>query len=284
MSYQRINGVSLYYETAGSGDPLVLVHGSWGDHDNWAQIVPALSQSFLVVTFDRRGHSQSEAGPGQGSVREDAADLGALIEALGLGAAHVVGNSFGASISLRLAGQRPELFRSLVVHEPPLLDLLRTRPEVRPMLDGFDGRIRPVIELLEASEWQAAAQRFVDTVAFGPGAWDALPQPVRETFVRNGPTYLDETRDPEGLTLDLKTLSAFDKPVLVSAGTESPAFFRPIAETVAEVLPRGSMRVLRGAGHVPHLSHPDEYVESLRAFYAASQAPAFRPASPLRAG
>ena len=100
--------------------PLVLVHGSWDSHHDWDLVVPRLADSFRVLTYDRRGHSESERPTGQESVREDVADLAALIEHLGLAPAWVVGNSFGASIILRLAGERPELFRGLIGHEPPL--------------------------------------------------------------------------------------------------------------------------------------------------------------------
>ena len=61
-----INGVNLHYELIGSGDLLLLVHGSWGDHFEYDQIVPALAERFRVLTYDRRGHSAS--GPATGSV------------------------------------------------------------------------------------------------------------------------------------------------------------------------------------------------------------------------
>ena len=83
-----------------------------------------------MLTYDRRGHSQSERLSGQGSVREDVADLAALIEDLRLAPAWVAGNSFGASITLRLAGERPDLLRGLIAHEPPLLSLLADDPIV----------------------------------------------------------------------------------------------------------------------------------------------------------
>ncbi len=125
MPKDTVNGVQLYWELTGElGDLLVLVHGSWGDHHNWDAVVPGLSRSFRVLTYDRRGHSHSERPAGHGSVREDVADLAALIEHLQLGPAHIAGNSFGGSIVLRLAGERPDLFRSLIVHEPPLFGLL----------------------------------------------------------------------------------------------------------------------------------------------------------------
>ena len=266
MPFEKVNNVQLYYESTGSGEPLVLVHGSWVDHTNWAAVVPPLSESFQVVTFDRRGHSQSETGPGQGSFAEDADDLGALIEQLGLAPAHVVGNSGGAAIALRLAGKRPELFRSLVAHEPPLMALLQGRPEFKPMLEAFNQRIQAVLELLHAGDMEAAARRFVETIAFGPGAWDTLPQPVRDTFVRNAPTFLDEANDPDGLTIDLSSLANFDKPALVTTGTDSAPFFKPIAESVAQALPHSTRHSFDGAGHVPHLSHPRVYVGVVRPF------------------
>jgi pimeloyl-ACP methyl ester carboxylesterase len=276
MSFQRIDNVNLYYERSGRGSPLVLVHGSWGDHNNWAAVTPRLSQSFQVVTFDRRGHSQSETGPNQGSFAEDADDLGALIEELDLAPAHVVGNSAGAIIALRLAAKRPELFRTLVVHEPPLVRLLEGQSDFQPMLEGVNARIRAVVELLQAGEMEAAARSFVETVAFGPGAWDTLPQSIRDTFIRNAPTFLDETNDPEGVTIDLSSLRSFEKPALVTTGTASPPFFGPIAEIVAQALPMSTLRRIDGAGHVPQISHPDLYVELIRDYceHSGGEAPA----------
>ena len=266
MPLATVNSVALYYEITGRGDPLVLVHGSWGDHHNWDTVVPLLSTSFQVMTFDRRGHSQSRTGSGQGSFAEDADDLAGLIEQLGLGPAHVVGNSGGAAIALRLAAQRPDVCRSLVVHEPPLIGLTAGRPEYEAMVDGFYARVGAVVELLRAGQMEAAAERFVETVAFGPGAWRTLPRPIRDTFVRNAPTFLDEINDPDGLTLDLSSLAAFDRPSLVTSGTESPPFFTPIAAAVAEAMPSTTVYTFVGAGHVPHLSHPALYVETVGQF------------------
>jgi pimeloyl-ACP methyl ester carboxylesterase len=57
MAVANVNGVHLYYERSGSGEPLVLVHGSWGDHLVWAAMAPLLAERFDVVSYDRRGHS-----------------------------------------------------------------------------------------------------------------------------------------------------------------------------------------------------------------------------------
>jgi pimeloyl-ACP methyl ester carboxylesterase len=76
MPHITINGVKLFWErTCNSGEPLILVHGSWIDHHTWDPVVPYLSRSFQVFTYDRRGHSQSEWLPSPGSIREDVAGL-----------------------------------------------------------------------------------------------------------------------------------------------------------------------------------------------------------------
>jgi pimeloyl-ACP methyl ester carboxylesterase len=85
MATGNVNGVRLFYELSGTGEiPLVLVHGSWVSHHDWDFVVPSLADSFRVLTYDRRGHSESESLTRQGSIRKDVADLVALIEHLGL--------------------------------------------------------------------------------------------------------------------------------------------------------------------------------------------------------
>jgi pimeloyl-ACP methyl ester carboxylesterase len=260
MPAARINGVELFYELSGSAEPLVLVHGSWGDHHNWDPVVPALAESFQVLAYDRRGHSASERPAGQGSVFEDADDLAGLIDELALAPAHVAGNSGGAAIALHAATRRPDVFRSLIVHEPPLFPLL-SGTEFEAASAEAQRRIDAVVELLEHGDHEGGARLFVDTIAFGPDAWDARLTPrMREVFIANAPTWLDEVRDPDFLEIDLDALAAFDRPALVTSGTDSAPFFGPVADMVAEPLPRSERVTIDGADHVPHISVPDTYV------------------------
>jgi pimeloyl-ACP methyl ester carboxylesterase len=262
----RVNGIELYYELSGSGEPLVLVHGSWGDHHNWDPVVPVLAQSFQVLAYDRRGHSASERPAGQGSVFEDADDLAGLIDELDLSPAHVAGSSFGAVVALRAATRRPEVFRSLIVHEPPLFPLL-AGTEYEPALAQVQQRAGTVVELLESGDQEGAARLFVDTIAFGPEAWDEQLTPqMRDMFVTNAPTFLDEARDPDALQMDLDALEAFDRPALLTSGSESAPFFGPVVDIVARRLRQSERVTIDGADHVPHISVPDRYVELVRRF------------------
>lgn len=266
MPTTTVNGVSVFYECTGAvGEPLVLVHGSWGDHHNWDAVVPALSQTFRVLSYDRRGHGRSERAPGQGLARQDMADLADLITRLDLAPAHIVGHSFGGSVVLRLAAEQPELFRSLIVHEPPLLDLLAGDPTTSPLYAETVRRIQEVAENLERGDLAGAAHRFVDTLAFGPGAWEHLPSPVQQSFIRNAPPFLGQVRDPDAFAIDLTRLARFPHPMLLTQGDHSPPFLPPIMAKLA-AMPRVETRTLAGAGHTPQVSHPTEYAELITDF------------------
>lgn len=267
MPFLRTDGPNLYYEVVGEGEPLVLVHGSWNDHTSWQPAIEAdIRASFRVVSYDRRGHGQSEPGEGPGTRRQDEDDLADLIEALGPAPAHVAGNSFGAATALGLAARRPELFRTLTVHEPPLVAIVDGDPAALEEMGRTRASIGAVLDLLRQGEHERGARLFVEEVAVGPDTWDRLPRSTRETFVHNAPTFLGEQSDPDWATLDLAALARCEVPVLLSGGTESPAWLSTVLDHLAAALPRARRQRLEGAGHIPHVTHPQEYVAALTGF------------------
>jgi pimeloyl-ACP methyl ester carboxylesterase len=262
MPVSIINGIRIYSEWQGEGAPVVLVHGSWGDHHSWDPVVPGFGQAFRTLTYDRRGHSRSERLTSQGSIEEDVADLAQLISSQRVAPAHIIGNSFGGSIVLRLAATRPDLFASLTVHEPPLIGLLGNDPG----LPAVQQRLEAVILTLQSGRTELGAQQFVETVALGPGMWDKLPPAIRQSFVVNAPTWLDEMNDQGAFVLDLGRLAAFDRPALISRGDQSPPFFGTILDKIGDALPHARRHTFNGAGHVPHLTHPDDFVSIVGGF------------------
>lgn len=264
MPLVEVSGLRLSVEESGSGDPLVLVHGSWDERHVWALIEDDLAQRFRVITYDRRGHGGSEDGAEPGSRREDEDDLGDLITTLGLAPAHVVANSFGASIALGLAARRPELFRTLFAHEPPLISLAADDPTVAQVGEA----IGPVLGLIERGETETAAREFVEKIALGPGAWQMIPEDERASMAAHAHTFADEQRDPAWAEIDLDGLSAVAFPVLFTQGDQSPPFFSEVIARLREAIDSAEVRTLPGAGHVPHMTHPGEYVSVISEFAA----------------
>jgi pimeloyl-ACP methyl ester carboxylesterase len=254
----RINGVDLYVEpAAGDGEPVVLVHGGWTDHGTWAALVPALARSFRVVTYDRRGHSRSERGPTPPPRRLHEDDLAALIEALGEGPVHLVGSSYGAAIALALAGRRPELVHSVVAHEPLLIDLVPAPAAAAAM--------QSVATQLAAGDVERGTRRFFEDVALGPGGWEKVPEPIQRAAVGNAQTYVDMYEDPHWAALDVARVRRFPGPIVVTRGDSGPAWLPYVALGVAERIGRES-RVIAGAGHSPHLTHPDPFAALIADF------------------
>ena len=199
-------------------------------------------------------------------MHEDVADLAHLLGHLELVPAWVVANSFGASISLRLASEHPEFFRGLIAHEPPLFSLLANDPGLAPMLEDVQRKIRAVTKRIASGDHTGATEQFVETVALGPGSWKMLPLDIQQRIIENAPTFLDESNDPEQIAFDLEWISGFSKPVLLTLGDQSPPTFAPVVMRLSGALPDAEVLTLPGAGHVPHTTHPDAYVEAIIEF------------------
>ncbi|WP_327280474.1 MULTISPECIES: alpha/beta hydrolase [unclassified Streptomyces] len=267
MAQLRADGVKLSYERSGAGEPLVLVHGSWTDHRSWQPAIEAgLEASFTVVAYDRRGHGGSDSVPGQSTRVQDEDDLAALIEGLGDVPAHVAGNSFGASIVLGLAARRPELFRSVIVHEPPLIGVVADDPVLLAGLQPTMTSIDAVMDHLRRGEDGPGARLFVEEIAMGPGTWDQLPTDMQETFVAHAQTWLDEQSDPDWASLDVRGLASCTVPVMLSRGTESPEWFSAVLDRLALAMPQARRNTFEGAGHIPHVTHPGEYAAAVTRF------------------
>jgi pimeloyl-ACP methyl ester carboxylesterase len=270
MSVLAVNDVAVHYDRAGAGPPLVLVHGSWGDRTGWAFAAPTLAQKFDLVTYDRRGHT-SGVEPG-GSVHDDASDLEALIDTLDLGPAHIATNSHGGNVAMRLAARRPELFRSLNMHEPPTVALIANDPAHGELLQRLGGSLAGVVAKADSGDHEGAARQFVEEVAFGPGAWDELPPEARAVFVRNAGTFVAEQQDPDAFAANLQALAVFDRPLQLTYGDQSPPMFEPIIDALAAALPQAKRTLLSGAGHVPQLTEPEGYAQIVTEFALAADA------------
>jgi pimeloyl-ACP methyl ester carboxylesterase len=224
-------------------------------------VVPALAESYRVLVYDRRGHSRSDAPAVQGSLDEDADDLAALVELLGLAPVHVVANSVGGIIALRLVGRRPDLFRSLSCHEPPLWALLENDTASRGTLERTTASVDSVGERIADGDREGAARQFVEEVTAGPGAWELLPAQLKETMVSNAETFLDELRDPTQARVDERMLAQIPLTVRLTQGAESPPVFGRVIDRLEQLIPHVVRVTFPGAAHVPHATVPDDFVE-----------------------
>jgi pimeloyl-ACP methyl ester carboxylesterase len=156
-------------------------------------------------------------------------------------------------------------------HEPPLLAIVADDPELQSLMHDVQAKVQSVLELLEGGDIASGTRQFVENVALGPGMWEQLPEQARDVMMNNASTFLDEQRDPEWATLGLTALADFPRPVLLTQGDRSPRWFIKIIEALAQAAEHAEVSTIAGAGHVPHASHPVEYVAMLTYFVQRSR-------------
>ncbi|MBE2202552.1 MAG: alpha/beta fold hydrolase [Anaerolinea sp.] len=115
MPTTTANGINMYYETHGSGAPLLLISGLGYNQWQWHKMVPGLAEQFQVITFDNRGVGQTDKPAGPYSAALLAADAVGLLQALGIERAHVMGHSMGGFIAQEMALSYPEMVDKLIL-------------------------------------------------------------------------------------------------------------------------------------------------------------------------
>ena len=258
MPHISINGNRLVVERGGAGMPIVLVHGSWTGRMVWNTVAGILRERFDVTAYDRLGYNDSDRPDIAYTRRRHEDDLIALIEHLDAGPVALLGNSYGGAISLGVAGRRPDLVTDVAAHEPALIDLADT-PAVREVRATF----LEVGQMIDAGDHEAAAKRFFEEVALGPGAWDIVPDVFRQLAVHNAATFANEKNDPRWVALDRLGIARYTGRILLTQGSESLQWFHDVMDAVGAAIPYAQRRVLEGATHSPHSTHPEQYAALL---------------------
>jgi pimeloyl-ACP methyl ester carboxylesterase len=117
--YASVNGLEMYYEITGSGQPLILLHGGLGASEMFAALVPALAQSRQVITVDLQAHGRTADIDRPLTFAALADDVAALVDELELGQVDLLGYSLGGGVALQTAIRHPEVVRKLVLVSTP---------------------------------------------------------------------------------------------------------------------------------------------------------------------
>ncbi|HSL57147.1 MAG TPA: alpha/beta hydrolase, partial [Acidimicrobiales bacterium] len=239
MDTARVNGTDLAYIERGSGEPVVLVHGTLGDLRSWELQLDALSRDHRVISYSRRYHHPNPCRGDETdySAELHADDLAAFISALGLGSAHVVGNSYGAYTALLLAARHPDRVRTLVLGEPPAFPLLEGHPEGQPLRDDFLADVWvPTGQIMARGEIDHGIRTFVDGL-FGAGAFHQLPGEVLELLRDNACEFAVEASSPEFFT-SFSTAEArrVTTPTLLVSGTDTLRMFELVVDELERCL------------------------------------------------
>jgi pimeloyl-ACP methyl ester carboxylesterase len=261
--YVKVGAIDMYYERhgrRGHGAPLVLLHGALGTIEScFARLLPALARHFEVVAVELQGHGHTRDIARPLTYEGMAGDTAALLGALEIRRAHVVGYSMGGAVALQVALDRPELIDHLVVAGGAAFDTSGLYPEIAAGFESFDPHA------VDGTPWHDAYRH----VAPDPAGWTSLVLKVNA---------LDRAGEP---SWSRERLAAMRVPTLLVIGDadlvrpeHTVELFRLLGGGVPGdivELPRAQLAVLPGTSHVGMLDRVDWLSSMVLAFLAPPQ-------------
>ncbi|MBO1111246.1 alpha/beta fold hydrolase [Bordetella petrii] len=254
-----INGYAMTYTEYGAGTPLVLVHGSLCDCRYWKSQMGPLGRSFRVLAPSLRHYWPQQWDGSEFSMRQHVDDLLAFIDAVGEGAAHVVGHSRGARVALEAALREPARVRSLTLADPGLP--LPGRGD-----DTRGGFRQHALALIEAGEVDAGLALFVDTVS-GADTWRRMV-PWFKDMVRDNASTLGGQATEHLAPVTREQVERLALPALLIGGALSPAPYPAVLDMLAEWLPAARKEVIAGSSHGMNLGNPRAFNAAIEGFLA----------------
>jgi len=273
MEHLDVGSGQLSYVRAGTeGDPVILVHGGWDDHRLWDPLAASLGSSLQLLSYDRRGHGESSARVGERPVLDDTLDLAAVLEGTDHFPAHLVAQGYGGSLALRLALDRPELVRSVAVHEPPFW---QTAPPGRGAAAAppLSVEVARLVRLAGESGAEAVARSYLEALGSPEERWDRWDADARARLLENAGAWAREMADPESGGPGATDLSGLAVPALVTFGGRSPRLAAMTAEALGGVLANSTVVQLPEVGHWAPRTEPSLYAGVLGSFLLERNVP-----------
>lgn len=252
------NHTNLYYKVHGEGYPLVFIHGLGSSTRDWESQVHEFSKAYQVITFDLRGHGQSDKPEGPYSLPMFAADLAGLLQALGVGSAHVVGISLGGSVAFQFALDYPAKVKTLtIVNSGPALG--GTREQAQQEIERRAGIVQ---QLGMRAMGQALAPNL-----FPKSEHASLRETFVERWAANDPrAYIEATRSMLGWNVT-DQLGSIHCPALIIAADQDYSSVEA-KEAYVKLMPNAQLVVIADAHHATPIERPREFNAVLAQFLA----------------
>jgi pimeloyl-ACP methyl ester carboxylesterase len=258
----EVNGYPMAFLESGTGEPVVLVHGTGIDYRQWRRQVESPPRGFRLIAVSLR-HYYPERWDGKGdtfSVRQHAEDLALFIEALGVGPVYLVAHSRGGSVAVKAAHARPALVKKLVLMEGAFGALL---PE---SASGEEGpRASTVLKAVKArfeqGDIDGGLELWIDRDT--PGTWARRSEEDRQRSRDNAWTLI---AGESGKPVTCADLGGLKMPVLLLQGEKTTHRFASIVYATHKCLPSAERATIPDAGHQMHAMNPAGFEKMLVQF------------------
>jgi non-heme chloroperoxidase len=256
----EIGGRQLHYVDQGEEgqQPIIFIHGGLDDYRCWQYQMDSFSKEYRTISYSRRFAYPNKwiGNVAQGNTVEDnAKDLAELIRKLDVAPAHLVGASYGAFTALYCASKNPELAKTMVLNEPPIMEFLarsHLKEDVE-LRQTFRTRVlSPTQDASRAGDFRKAAQVAIDGIMGIDNYFGQLPEEGKQFLIDNAKSLeseLEYAMLTSFATEDVKRVTAI--PTLLVKGELSPKYFLRIVDILFESMPNSEQIV------IPNVSHDD---------------------------
>jgi pimeloyl-ACP methyl ester carboxylesterase len=268
MQTLHVNGTDMAYLELGQGRPLVCVHGSLCDFRIWSAVLGPLTRHHRVIAVSLR-HFFPERWDGVSdtySIAQHVADVIAFIEKLDSEPVDLMGHSRGGHISFRVAQQRPDLLRRLVLAEPGGELDATLDPAAKPGPSPLAARIAAAAEKIAAGDIEGGLTFFFDAIE-GPGAWARLPAAPKQQLRDNAFTLIGQARDrrPPFSKADAESIK---NPTLLIGGANTKGTLRQVLRALAAHVPNSKTVMIPNTTHPMFEQAPQKFCEVVLEFLA----------------
>ena len=252
------DGINLYYEIHGEGQPLLFIHGLGSSTRDWEFQVTEFSKSYKVITLDLRGHGQSDKPAGPYSMSMFAADVTGLLRGLGIDRAHVVGLSLGGGVAFQLAVDAPQMLKSLtIVNSTPEL-IVRTFKERMTVWQRI-----AIVKLLGMRKMGEVLSK---RLFIKPEQEDIRQMFVTRWAENDQRAYLNAMRALVGWSVSAR-IGSISCPTLVIAADQDYSHVS-VKEAYTAQIPGARLAVIPDSRHATPVEHPQEFNLVLQKFLA----------------
>ncbi len=259
------NDTTIDYTDDGTGEAVVLIHSSVSGNRQWRALIEALKDRYRVLAINLFGYGETTAWPGP-EIQTLAAPA-ELVLAVCEGIAspiHLVGHSFGGSVALKATAALGSRVGRLVLLEPNPFYLLQQAGRTEAYAEAR--ALRDFVkEVGAAGEWPRVAERFADYWV-GEGAWAAMPEKRRATFLASIPPNFHEWDAIDQETTSIEGWCQLAAEVLVVRARDTRRSVSEIFDLFRESCPRWSFAEVAEGGHMAPLARPELINPIIRTF------------------
>jgi 3-oxoadipate enol-lactonase len=247
MKFGKANGLIIHYCDQGrrDGPPLVFINSLGTDFRIWNEVAEILAADFRIITYDKRGHGLSESGPDKNDIADYARDLTALLDALAVGRATIVGLSIGGLIAQELYRQNPERVAALVLCDTAAkigTDEVWDQRIAEVQRGGIEALADAVLQRWFSVHFRAA--RFAELA----GMRAMLTRTPRQGYLAAcGALKRADLRSYAG---------QIQAPTLCLVGDEDGSTPVALVRETAALIPGSRFEIIEGAGHLPNVEKP----------------------------